>query len=97
MEKVFFYFFNLYFNPKTNFLTFFIAQQNPIQANLALLQNPNQLAAAMAQATVVAAQHSMNQGQVPVAPSAQQNSPNKTRPSSVGPGSGCHTSDAISE
>lgn len=71
-----------------------IAQQNPIQANLALLQNPNQLAAAMAQATVVAAQNSINQVSSPV---SSQNSPNKTRPSSVGPGSGCHTSDAISE
>lgn len=81
-----------------------IAQQNPIQANLALLQNPNQLAAAMAQATVAAAQHSMVPQQqqqqvvaqnVVVQTSSSNN--NKTRPSSVGPASGCHTSDAISE
>jgi len=72
-----------------------IAQQNPIQANLALLQNPNQLAAAMAQATVVAAQQSIAAPVENTVPT--QNSPNKTRPSSVGPGSGCHTSDAISE
>jgi len=46
------------------------------------LQNPNQLAAAMAQATVAAAQNSMNQVSSPV---GSQKS------------SGCHTSDAISE
>jgi len=42
-----------------------IAQQAPVQANLALLQNPAQLAAAMAQATVAVAQQSLTSTATP--------------------------------